>query len=97
MFDVLQKLCSDGSSLDTLLPQDLLVRGEGWRHSAADVVLSSAGWVSVTLGENQMAKLVAYTPGGRGVFVRRPALFPDAVNKRGKREKIGNRTKFRGS
>ena len=73
-----------------------MIRGEGWQRSAADIVLSSAGWVSVTLGENQEAELVAYTPGGRGVFVRRPALFPDAVNERGKREKSGNRTRFRG-
>ena len=96
MFSLLQDLHSNGDYLDPLFSQKLVVNGEGWRHSAADVVLSSAGWVSVTLGKDQKAELLAYTPGGRGIFVRRPALFPAAVNERGKRDNTGNRTRFRG-
>ena len=96
VFVSLQNLCSDGNNLDPLLSQKLVVCGDGWSRSAADIVLSSAGWVSVTLGKNQEAELVAYTPGGRGVFVRIPALFPEAVNERGRRDNTGNRTRFRG-
>ena len=50
MFALLQDLHSNGDYLDPLFSQKLVVNGEGWSRSAADVVLSSAGWVSVTLG-----------------------------------------------
>jgi len=43
------------------------------------------GWVSVTASRGMQVSLRAYTPGGLGCTVRSPALFPYAVNKRGKR------------
>lgn len=59
------------------------------------MVLSSAGWVSVTFGGEEDMILRAHTPMGKGVYVR-PALFDEAVNLRGKRERYGNRTVFHG-
>jgi len=59
------------------------------------VVLSSAGWVAVTVGEGNDLTLKAYTPLGKGIHVREPALFPEAVNQRGKRERYGTRTAYR--
>ena len=76
--------------------QDLSVSGAGWRQSAADVVLSSAGWVAVTGGRGHVFALRAYTPGGRGIYCREPALCPEAVNERGKRSQKGNRAAFTG-
>lgn len=61
-----------------------------------DIVLSSAGWVGVTFGGEDEVLLRAHTPHGKGVYVRQPSLFEDAVNQRGKRERKGNRTAFRG-
>lgn len=41
--------------------------------------------------------LRAHTPKGKGIHVRQPALFDEAINQRGKRERHGNRTAFLGS
>ena len=51
----------------------------GWNRSAADVVLSSAGWAAVTTGVGRTVVLTAYTPNGNGIFCRQPALFPYAI------------------
>ena len=84
------------SHFPPLESQALTIRGTGWKASSADVILSSAGWVAVTLGQDNQALLKAYTPNGKGIFVRRPALFPLAVNDRGKRSRKGNRSSFKG-
>ena len=83
-------------SFPALLPQEVTLCGLDWKQSAADVVLSSAGWVSCTIGQGMDATLRAYTPSGKGIFVRTPALFPSGVNERGKRSRTGNRTAFKG-
>lgn len=41
-----------------------------------DIVLSSAGWISVELPPLQEATFDAYTPECRGIYVRQPALLP---------------------
>ncbi|CAK9796895.1 Nitric oxide-associated protein 1 [Anthophora plagiata] len=51
------------------------VRGE----SVADVVLSSIGWIAVTPYVNETASLKAWTPQGRGIYLRRPALLSKSV------------------
>ena len=76
--------------------EQLTIHGTGWKASTADVVLSSAGWVSVTIGQEKAALLRAHTPQGKGIFVRDPPLFPLAVNQRGKRSQKGNRSAFKG-
>ena len=76
--------------------EQLTIHGTGWKASTADVVLSSAGWVAITIGQGRAAQLRAHTPQGKGIFVRDPPLFPLAVNQRGKRFQKGNRSAFKG-
>ena len=76
--------------------QLIQVEGIGWKQSAADVVLSSAGWIAITAGVGDKIALTAHTPLGLGIFVRSPAILPYAVNDRGKRSKRGLRTEFMG-
>lgn len=40
-----------------LQPQVVTVVGAGWSSSAADVILSSAGWVAVTVGRDQVCSI----------------------------------------
>ena len=57
--------------------------GPGWR-GAADIVLSSSGWVMVSPSQGETAAFRAFTPGGRGIYSRQPFL-PNSINYRGKR------------
>ncbi|XP_017883737.1 nitric oxide-associated protein 1 [Ceratina calcarata] len=50
-----------------------------YRESAADVVLSSSGWIAVTPQENDNVLLRAWTPQGRGIHLRSPALLRYSV------------------
>lgn len=68
-----------------LVPKEIDLKGITWTESCADIVLSSAGWVSVTMGEAEECVLKAYTPAGKGIFVRQPSLLPFAVRMRGRR------------
>lgn len=53
-----------------------------------DIILSSAGWVSINLPPTETAHFYAWTPEKRGIFVRKPALLPHAADLyRGKRKK----------
>ena len=54
-----------------------------WR-GAADIVLSSCGWVMLAPKADQECEVRAWTVGGRGLGIREPFL-PNAVNYRGKR------------
>lgn len=79
-----------------LEPEELIVTGRGLSSSVCDVILSSVGWVCVTAALEHKIKILAYTPNGKGIFMRSPSVFPTAVNERGKRSKKGNRTFFKG-
>ena len=57
--------------------------GPSWR-GAADIVLSSCGWVMVSPKQAETVTFRAYTPGGRGISTREPFL-PNSINYRGKR------------
>ncbi|XP_023219733.1 nitric oxide-associated protein 1-like [Centruroides sculpturatus] len=70
-----------------LVPKEFTVTGQGWKESSTDILLSSAGWISVTLKEGRTCKLKAYTPGSRGCYLRKPSLLPFAVNMKGKKIK----------
>lgn len=51
-----------------------------------DILLSSAGWVSVNLPRSEAASFHIWTPEKRGIFIRNPALLPyGAVEYRGNR------------
>lgn len=68
-----------------LLPKEFELKGRGMKQSCADIVLSSAGWVSVTFGEDSDCILRAFTPEGRGIYLRNPSMLPYAVRLRGKK------------
>ena len=59
--------------------------GLDWKRSAADVILSSIGWIAVTAGSGSVVSLKAYTPNGAGLYLREPALLPTSVRQRGRR------------
>lgn len=67
--------------------KDLEFEGTGWDASCGDVVLSSAGWASLTLNRDEPVNVRAWTPGGRGIHRRVPAMLPGAVLLRGQRIK----------
>ena len=52
-------------------------------ESSCDVVLSSAGWVSCSPSVGQVFDVRAWTPGGKGIFLRDLAFLPRAVNLKG--------------
>ena len=54
-----------------------------WK-GAADIVLSSAGWIMVSPKSQEEAVLMAWTPGGRGIDMRE-SFMPNSVNYRGRR------------
>lgn len=64
-----------------------ITNGLGLRKSSIDIVLSSAGWVAITLRPGETATFKPYTPEARGCFVRNPPILPYAVGLRGKRIK----------
>jgi hypothetical protein len=66
--------------------------GQDLYSGAADIVLSSAGWVMVSSREGERNVFVAYTPGGRGAVAREPFL-PYSVGLRGRR--VQGTPKFR--
>lgn len=68
-----------------LLPNEMTLECIGWEESCADVVLSNAAWASVTGGADTRCVLRAFTPEGRGIYVRNPPMLPFAVRLRGKR------------
>lgn len=68
-----------------LLPKEITLQSHSWEESCADIVLSSAGWTSLTSGPDSQCIVRAYTPEGRGIYVRNPPLLPYAIRLRGRR------------
>ncbi|XP_072758076.1 nitric oxide-associated protein 1 [Anoplolepis gracilipes] len=65
--------------------KEMEVIGIGKNESVADVVLSSAGWIAIAGVENKRLSLKAWTPQGRGLHLRTPALLRRSVALRGTR------------
>ncbi|XP_047356447.1 nitric oxide-associated protein 1 [Vespa velutina] len=61
------------------------ITGINEKESAADIVLSNAGWIAVTPNENEKVKLQGWTPCARGIHLRMPALLKKSVTLRGAR------------
>ncbi|KAK9504598.1 hypothetical protein O3M35_010900 [Rhynocoris fuscipes] len=57
--------------------------GANTSTSCADIILSSAGWISIQSPVKEICKFVPWTPEKRGIHVRIPPLLPNAVNLRG--------------
>ncbi|XP_045474500.1 nitric oxide-associated protein 1 [Harmonia axyridis] len=60
------------------------VDGIDYDFSSKDVVLSNAGWISITGRRGRTMKLKAWTPEKRGVYIR-DCLLPQAINLKGTR------------
>ncbi|XP_078668356.1 nitric oxide-associated protein 1-like [Branchiostoma floridae x Branchiostoma belcheri] len=82
------------ASFPPLQPTEVTVTGVDNKFSAADLVLSSAGWVAVTPDKWTTAQLRVYTPGGLGFYLRPKSLLPNAVNFKGKRMKSASSRAF---
>ncbi|XP_078586987.1 nitric oxide-associated protein 1-like isoform X2 [Branchiostoma floridae x Branchiostoma japonicum] len=72
-------------SFPPLQPTEVTITGVDNKFSAADLVMSSAGWIAVTPDKWTTAQLRVYTPGGLGFHLRPKSLLPNAVNFKGKR------------
>ncbi|KAG7518441.1 nitric oxide-associated protein 1 [Solea senegalensis] len=68
-----------------LVPQDVRLKGRGYLEAAADITLSSAGWVSVTAVDGDEVLLQVRGPAAAGFGVRTPPLLPHVVTLKGKR------------
>ena len=68
-----------------MVPKEIYFKSNNFHESCGDIVLSSAGWVSITMKPECECVIKAFTPEGRGIFTRKPSLLPFAVNLRGKK------------
>lgn len=59
--------------------------GQGPKICCGDVVLSSIGWVAITAKYESLCKVVAWTPGARGIHKRLPSVLQYAINLKRKR------------
>ncbi|XP_011698761.1 PREDICTED: nitric oxide-associated protein 1 [Wasmannia auropunctata] len=65
--------------------KEMEVTGIGKNESIADVILSSAGWIAIAVEEAERVSLRAWSPQGRGLYLRTPALLKKSVALRGNR------------
>nr|XP_057920017.1 nitric oxide-associated protein 1 [Doryrhamphus excisus] len=68
-----------------LVPQEVRLEGRGDLEAAADIKLSSAGWVAVTAAEGQKLLLMVHGPPLVGFGLRTPPLLPHVVSLKGAR------------
>lgn len=64
---------------------DLQIASEGSESISGDIVLSCCGWIGINVEENKTAVLQAWTPGGRGIYLRQPAMLPSGMRLKGSR------------
>lgn len=68
-----------------LVPQEFRLEGRGYLEAAADIKLSSAGWVAVTAAEGDQLLLRVHGPEAAGFSLRTPSLLPHVVSLKGER------------
>ena len=61
------------------------VDGVDMMQCSCDIVLSSVGWISCVNDFGKFCKVKAWTPGGKGLFLRNYPFLPYGHNLRGKR------------
>lgn len=81
------------SSFPPLVPQEIQLEGRGLLEAAADLTLSSIGWVAVTAASGQQVALRLHGPQGAPYNVRTPPLLPHLVRLRG--ERVAKSPKYR--
>lgn len=57
---------------------DFHIRGVPYNIGAADIVFSSFAWMLVNVSRDQECIVRAFTPGGKGIFLREPPLLSRA-------------------
>uniref|UniRef100_H2V7Y6 Nitric oxide associated 1 n=1 Tax=Takifugu rubripes TaxID=31033 RepID=H2V7Y6_TAKRU len=67
------------------VPQDLRLEGRGYLEAAADITLSSAGWVAVTAAAGEQLLLRLHGPQAAAFRVRTPPLLPHLISLKGER------------
>lgn len=88
--------CGDASRLEEFPPlegQTFEVDGVAHFEATSDIVFSSAGWISCVPPMHKICTVKAWTPGGRGIYVRDPPFLPFAHLLRG--ERIGGTPAYR--
>ncbi|XP_005924099.1 nitric oxide-associated protein 1 [Haplochromis burtoni] len=68
-----------------LVPQEFSLEGRGYLEAAADIKLSSAGWVAVTAVEGDQLLLRVHGPQAAGFGLRTPSLLPHVISLKGER------------
>ncbi|XP_026187112.1 nitric oxide-associated protein 1 [Mastacembelus armatus] len=68
-----------------LVPEEFRLKGQGYLKAAADITLSSAGWVAVTAVEGDQLLLKVHSPEVAGFSLRTPPLLPHIVSVKGER------------
>ncbi|KAM9833714.1 nitric oxide-associated protein 1 [Syngnathus typhle] len=68
-----------------LVPQEFRLEGRGHLEAAADIKLSSAGWVAVTVLEGEVPLLRLHGPPSAAFGLRTPPLLPHVVSLKGAR------------
>uniref|UniRef100_A0AAV2KA78 IPT/TIG domain-containing protein n=1 Tax=Knipowitschia caucasica TaxID=637954 RepID=A0AAV2KA78_KNICA len=68
-----------------LVPMEIQIQGKGFDEAAADIKISSAGWVAVTPPPGDVIDVKVWSPEGGGVSVRAPSLLPRVVTLKGAR------------
>ncbi|XP_041799846.1 nitric oxide-associated protein 1-like isoform X2 [Chelmon rostratus] len=68
-----------------LVPQEFRMEGRGYLEAAADIKLSSAGWVAVTAAPGDQLLLRVHGPEAARFSVRTPPLLPHVVSLKGER------------
>ncbi|XP_069387316.1 nitric oxide-associated protein 1 isoform X2 [Paralichthys olivaceus] len=68
-----------------LVPQEFRLEGRGYLEAAADLKLSSAGWVAVTAVEGDQVILRLHSPLMAGFSLRTPPMLPHIVSLKGER------------
>ncbi|XP_055379879.1 nitric oxide-associated protein 1 [Condylostylus longicornis] len=60
---------------------EIIVEGIDKDIATSDILLSSAGWVSLKLSNTEKCKFLVWSPEKRGIFLRKPALvrYPDKL------------------
>ncbi|TKS65026.1 Nitric oxide-associated protein 1 [Collichthys lucidus] len=68
-----------------LVPQEYRLEGRGYLEAAADIKLSSAGWVAVTAPDGDQLVLRVHGPEAAGFSLRTPPLLPHVIALKGER------------
>ncbi len=68
-----------------LAGQTFEVDGVAHHEASCEIVFGSAGWISCVPRMFQICRVTAWTPGGRGLYVRDPPFLPYAHLLRGSR------------